>query len=35
MNTEKELQEAFKELDEGSFIKGKQPGQVEEDFYKD
>ena len=35
MNTEEELQGAFKELDEGNFIKGKHPGQVEEDFYKD
>ena len=34
MNTEKELEKAFQELDEGTFIKGKIPTNVAEDFYR-
>ena len=34
MNTEEELQEAFRELDDGTFIKGHTPPHVTEDFYR-
>jgi|SRR3989344_5627677 len=33
MNTEKELEKAFEELDNGTFIKGRQPKHIEEKFY--
>ena len=34
MNTEKELEKAFQELDESTFIKGRIPTDVAEDFYR-